>query len=364
MTLRILGIGSALPDSVITHAEGLRIAQAICRDDAMQKWLPGIYEGAGIRTRRFCLRREVVDDVLAATNSSRSPFVPKHQGDTLGPTTGERMQAYAEFAPSLAHAASHVALADAKLLPDEITHVVTVSCTGFIAPGIAERLIGSLNLPPSVERTNVGYMGCHGAFNGLRVAHAFAASDPSARVLMCATELCSLHYDYGADPQRLIANAIFADGSAALVVGGSGNTSPGLVASGSYVIPDTADAMSWTIGDHGFQMNLSRRIPDLIAANLRPWLASWLAKQGTSIAEIGSWAIHPGGPRIVAAVQESLGLSDALLADSRAIYTECGNMSSATVLFIVERLRRQQATPPWLALGFGPGLAVEASLFR
>jgi predicted naringenin-chalcone synthase len=362
MTIGILGMGSALPRSLITLEEGLRLAQRICKDEALHKWLPGIYSGAGIRTRRFCLPRHIVDEVLAGVSASDSPFVPTPQADARGPSTGERMRAYAEHAPPLAHAASAAAMADAKIAPGEVTHVVTVSCTGFIAPGIAERLIASLHLNPSVERTHVGYMGCHGAFNGLRVAHAFAACNPSARVLVCSTELCSLHYDYGADPQRLIANAIFADGAGALVVASGG--SPRIEASASRVFPDTADAMSWTIGDHGFQMNLSRRIPELIATHLRPWLSGWLEQQEVSIAEIGSWAIHPGGPRILAAVQESLGLGDNALADSRAIYAECGNMSSATVLFILEHLQRRRADLPWVALGFGPGLAVEASLFR
>ena len=136
-----------------------------------------------------------------------------------GPTTRERMQRYEEEAAALALAAARSALAESGVTPQQITHVVTVSCTGFVAPGVDVALIKGLGLWLNVSRTNVGFMGCHGALNGLRTAAAYATSNPAARVLMVAVELCSLHYFYGWDPEKIVANALFADGAAAVVMG-------------------------------------------------------------------------------------------------------------------------------------------------
>src|SRR5262249_34184924 len=137
--------------------------------------------------------------------------------DDRGPTTAERLRVYAEEAGPLALRAARSALTKAGVDAGQVSHLVTVSCTGFFAPGVDADLIAGLKLSPSVQRTNVGYMGCHGALNGLRVARAYAEADPDAVVLTCAVELCSLHYHYGWDAGRIVANAIFADGAAAVV---------------------------------------------------------------------------------------------------------------------------------------------------
>jgi predicted naringenin-chalcone synthase len=210
-------------------------------------------------------------------------------------------------------------------------------------------------------------MGCHGALNGLRVARAFLDADPSACVLLCALELCSLHHQYGWDVGTIVANALFADGAAAVVAVASGNTRPGrfrLLASGSVVADDSEDAMTWRIGDHGFRMTLSPQIPELIGLHLRPWLEGWLAHHGLDFAAIGSWAVHPGGPRILSAVGEAIGLDSADLETSQRVLADHGNMSSPTILFILDRIRRSGAGRPCLALAFGPGLAVEAALLE
>jgi predicted naringenin-chalcone synthase len=247
--------------------------------------------------------------------------------------------------------------------PGTITHLITVTCTGFQSPGIDYALIRGLGLSPNVERTQVGFMGCHGALNGLRVASAFASADSQAVVLLAAVELCSMHYYYGSRADRLIANAIFADGAGAVV--GTGGDGPWRVdATGSCLIPDSADDMAWVIGDHGFEMTLSRKVPGKIAVHLKPWLDGWLVRHGLSVEAVGSWAIHPGGPKILSAVEEGLNLSEGAMAASRGVFTDYGNMSSPTVLFILNRLRNANAPRPCVALGFGPGLVAEASLFR
>ncbi len=180
-------------------------------------WLPAVYAHSGIKARHQAIDRAVIDDVLRGTRTSGSVFLPTGEPGDPGPTTGERMKVYAAEAPPLAVRAARAAVSESRFEPGSITHLVTVSCTGFVAPGIDLALIRELGLRPTVERTHVGFMGCHGALNGLRVANAFAAADPAARVLVCAVELCSLHYHYGWQPDKVVANALFADGAAALV---------------------------------------------------------------------------------------------------------------------------------------------------
>ena len=191
-------------------------------------------------------------------------------------------------------------------------------------------------------------------------------AEPDARILLCAVELCSLHYHYGWNPQRVVANALFADGAAAIVAAPSA-TAPGAwqaAASGSCILPDSQDAMVWSVDDHGFTMTLSKEVPKLIHANLRPWMTDWLAKNRVDLSEVKSWAIHPGGPRILNAAAEALGLGSDALRDSLQVFSTHGNMSSPTVLFILDHLHRRGASLPCVALGFGPGLAVEATLFK
>ncbi|MDZ4657057.1 MAG: type III polyketide synthase [Bythopirellula sp.] len=367
MTTAILGMGTALPDAVIDKDDALLLARSLCNGTEEQEtWLSAIYAGSGISTRRFCLGPQVVRDVIDGTNHSQSVFLPKKLPGDRGPTTAQRMELYTQLAPPLATSAARAAVQQAQIEINEITHVVTVSCTGFMAPGVDHALIESLGLSQGVERTHVGYMGCHGALNGLRVARAYVAAKPQARVLVSAVELCCLHYYYGWDPQKIIANALFADGAAAVIVGTA--TKPAesdwcLSATGSCLFSNSQNAMTWTIGDHGFEMTLSRQVPAIIAEGLRPWLENWLRPQGLSVEDIKSWAVHPGGPRILDAVEEALHLGSNGLATSREILAEYGNMSSPTTLFILDRMQQERVLRPCVALGFGPGLALEAALF-
>jgi len=368
MTFAILGIGTALPPAVISQPDALRIARALAHPtDEQATWLPSIYRGAGVAARHTALGNAVMRDMLDGSAHTSSPYLPTGAAVDHGPTTAQRMQHYAELAPPLAVQAAAAALGPSGLKGADLTHLVTVSCTGFIAPGMDLALIRALGLPATVQRTHIGYMGCHGALNGLRVAQAFSAAEREARVLLCAVELCTLHYHYGWDAQKVIANALFADGAAA-VVGVSDAAVPPEVwrvaATGSCLIPDSETAMSWTIGDHGFEMSLSKTVPRLIAVHLRPWLEGWLHQHGVAVDQVGSWAVHPGGPRILDAVEESLCLPRGATDVSRAVLAQHGNMSSPTILFILDRLRAAEAPRPCVALGFGPGLMAEAILFR
>ncbi len=363
MPLALLGLGTANPVNVITREEGLAIAQVLSNPVvARSAILPELYAGSTVKTRHMVHDQAVVRDVLDGTRHSGSPFLPG--GDPLGPTTGVRMKMYAEHAPLLAVAAAGRAISDSGLSACEVTHLVPISCTGFIAPGVDEALIRCLGLRPDAQRVQVGYMGCHGAVNGLRTSLAFA-SDPAAVVLMVAVELCSLHYYYGMTVDKVVANALFADGAAAVVGMGSSASRadiPTVTATGSCLFPDTAALMEWVIGDHGFEMVLSRKIPDAIEQGLGPWLSNWLHAQGLSVPDVGSWAVHPGGPKILDATESALNLPADSLAESRGVLADYGNMSSPTVLFVVDRLRKRNAPRPWVLLGFGPGLVAEVAL--
>jgi predicted naringenin-chalcone synthase len=364
MSMPVQGFGVAVPPHTMTQEQAAELArEVICRTEQQQRVLTALYRKAGVENRHSVLPYEMARNWLPDSPSGR----PEDRPTTLGPNTAERMRYFAEHAPPLAMRAAETALEDADVEPKEITHIITVSCTGFDAPGLDVALLGGLGLRPTTQRLQIGFMGCHGAINGLRAAQAIAAADPNARVLLVAAELCSLHYRFAWEPDRLVANALFADGAAAVVAGGGATTSlPApwrLKATGSCLIPDSQHAMSWRIGDHGFEMTLDASVPELIERHLGPWLAEWLGQHGLALDAIGSWAIHPGGPRILAATEESLGLAQEATVVSREVLARFGNMSSPTVLFIVSRLRETGARLPCVALGFGPGLFSEAALF-
>jgi len=323
-----------------------------------------LHAGTGIKTRYMVLPEQLIRDFRENTAISQSCFLPDGTPDDRGPTTGERMEIYAREAGKLAVLSSGRAIEAAKIDPATITHIVTVSCTGFFSPGVDFQMIRDLGIPTTVERVHIGFMGCHGSINGLRTARAFAGSRPDAVVLMCATELCSLHYHYGWSPGRVIANALFADGSAAAILTHPSSRSGGVrvVDTASCIIPDSAAEMSWMVGDNGFEMVLTRRVPGLIAEHLRPWLDAWLARHDLSADRVRGWVIHPGGPKILEAAASTLDITAEQLAPSRAILADFGNMSSPTVMFILDRVRRTGITGPVVMLAFGPGLIAEGAL--
>ena len=358
MSLLIAGIGTAVPEYQIEQSDAAEQASHLsCQTLPQQRLLKTLYRRAGVQTRHSVLLESGTNG-RAAQQSFYTAAMPQ------GPSTAERMAAYESHASRLAIAAARSALADSDIEPDEISHLVTVSCSGFSAPGVDLTLIAELELPTATSRTHIGFMGCHGALNGLRVARAFAATDPDAHVLVSAVELCSLHHQYHWQPDQIVANALFADGSAAAVVRAADRATGGwhVVDQRSSVIPDSADMMNWRIGDHGFQMSLSPQVPQVICDTLGPWLAAWLAEHGLDVAHVGCWAIHPGGPRILDACAQAMELDAACLADSQDVLGEFGNMSSPTVLFILDRLRRRDAPRPCVMLAFGPGLTIEAAL--
>lgn len=356
----ILGLGTAVPPGSFTQNAAATLAEArYCGDDHGRRWLRRIYRATGVAERASVL---LEND--GGTASLEAFYPPPAAAHDRGPTTAARLARYAVEAGALGESAARAALSDAALAPEAVTQLIVVSCTGFVSPGLDAELIARLDLPSGAGRLNVSFMGCHGALNGLRAAQAFVGADPAARVLLCCVELCSLHFQYGRDPQQMVANALFSDGAGAAIVGPQGEGSLRLRAMASRIVPDSGGAMAWRIGDHGFEMGLAPEVPELIRTALPAWLDAWLAGLGLAREDVAHWAIHPGGPKIVQAAVEALNLPPETGAASLAALAEHGNMSSPTLLFVLERLRASGARGPCVALGFGPGLAFEVALLH
>jgi predicted naringenin-chalcone synthase len=366
----LLGWGTALPPHSISQPDASQAAARFCCESPeQQRMLSMLFHRAGVASRN-----SVVLDRSDGPVDQRQPFyADRALVGPHGPTTATRMQEFARHAGKLAVAAAERALAVAEVDASSITQLVTVTCSGFEAPGFDIDLIQKLPLSNGVNRTQLGFMGCHGALNALRVARAFVNADPRESVLVCCVELCSLHYQYQWQAELMVANSLFSDGAAALVVAhhdGARHSQPSplarpavqLVGSGSWVVPDTRDSMSWRIGDHGFQMGLSPRVPESIEHELRPWLTSWLSGYGVHIDQVAHWAVHPGGPRILSAVRNAMQFDDAVLQQSLSVLRDYGNMSSPTLVFILERIFAEPLKGPLVMLGFGPGLTIEAAL--
>lgn len=362
MGLHILGLGTATPPHMIRQDDAANLA-LVTQGLGIQhtETITKLYRKSGVSSRRCVILESSTNGVPA----HQSFFAPAEDASKRGPTTGERMMFYQEKAADLAVESAEIALHRANLTGREITHLVTASCTGFHSPGVDLTLCERLELPTDVARTHIGFMGCHAALNAIRVANSFAKSDPESRVLVCAVELCSLHFQYSNRSEHFVSNSLFADGAASLVgKGGSCNSWGEVVANASWRLPNTSDLMSWKVGDHGFEMNLSSRVPGVIRRYLQEAISQWLAQSEVKIEDVSSWAIHPGGPRILDACEESLGLSAHDLEASRRVLNDYGNMSSPTVLFVLEELRREKKNGLCVMLAFGPGLVMEAALIK
>lgn len=361
MSVCVRGIGTAIPEIKIEQSDAAElIASFNAKSESEGRVLRELYRRSGVKSRHSVILESTEGGLTARQSFYREPTPTNDRG----PTTSERMALYAQHAGELGGLAAQRALENAECDPGDITHLVTISCTGFQAPGFDVAILQQLKLRPSTSRTHLGFMGCHGAMNGLRVADAYARSGPAARVLMVASELCSLHHQYGWSPDRIVSNSLFADGAGAVVLESGTDDAVSYCGSGSLVLSDTLEEMTWKIGDHGFEMTLSPRVPELIRSHLGPWIIEWLHRFGLTLSDISGWALHPGGPRILTACGEALGLSRDQWSVSEAVLAEFGNMSSPTVLFILQRMLAAGTTGPIVMLAFGPGLTIEAALLR
>ncbi len=349
---RIAGIGTALPPGELTleRARSL-LPELLGLTGRSARAYDALMARSGVERRRSAL--------IAADGS-----VALYAAGEPEPGTAARMAAWCELAGPLAADAARAALERAGWSGSEVTHLVLVTCTGFASPGLDVALFDALGLAAHVQRVQVGFMGCHGAINGLRVANGLLAAQPEARVLLVAAELCSLHLSREAGAGQGVAAALFADGAAALALDGEvGAADPWTVLdTGSLRLPGTEALMGWRVGDRGFAMELSPEVPAAIETALAEPLRAWLAARGTTPERIGGWAVHPGGVRVLDAVEHALELDGQALGESRRLLRELGNLSSPTVLFLLERFRASAAPAPHLLLAFGPGLFAEFAL--
>ena len=304
-------------------------------------------------------RYSVLNPNEAATEFHINAYDFYRNGDF--PPTARRMQVFEEFAPVLMRRAlDRLALSDTER--GEITHVLITTCTGLYAPGLDFEAIEHLGLRPDVERTVIGFMGCYAAINGLKTARHILRSEPSARVLMVNLELCTLHLQETTDLEQVLSFLVFADGCAASVL----SADPIGFALDSFralLIPSTRDLITWKVGGIGFDMLLSGQVPGAIGRALEQTGGDVLLPGKKQ--EIDLWAIHPGGKSVLDAVERGLALPSDALNCSREVLERFGNMSSATVMFVLQRLLAEaQPGQQGCAMSFGPGLTAETMLFH
>jgi predicted naringenin-chalcone synthase len=349
----VLGIGTALAPYASRQIDLLRaLAPALEPGSARERLAWRIFRNACIDERRFCI----------------PDFQGRHAAelyDGAPPGFERRMRVYRREAPALAAAACERALKRARIAADEVTHLVVATCTGTFTPGPDVELATRLRLRPEVERTLVGFMGCSGAFHGLRVARR-AATEPGARVLLACVELCSVHQRAETEAGALVAQSLFADGAGALVLGARGEGARAVAELGcarTWLAPGTRDALTWEMRDDGFAMHLSPELPSLVRRNVARFVAPLLETIGPG--DRLTWLVHPGGAAILRAVERGLGLRREELASSWSVLRRLGNTSSAAVLYVLEdALVGLSPGSEALLLGFGPGLTFEAVRLR
>ncbi|MEO5865874.1 MAG: type III polyketide synthase [Sphingomonas sp.] len=345
-------IGTAVPDHDI-HDAFKEWARAQIDDPRVTKLFDRMAARADITHRWSVLNRSPDGGSPVETGG--------FYADEILPSTTARMTRYAKDAPALGIRAI-TALGEQVSL-DGITHFVVASCTGFVAPGIDQIIAARLGLPASVERLLIGFMGCYAAISALRTARHIVRSEPEARVLVLCVELSTLHLQRTQQLESLLAMLQFGDGAAAALV----SANPAGFDLGqpfATTLPDSMDLIRWDVTDSGFAMHLSGEVPRRIAAGLADPDFARAATGGVSPAEIDAWAVHAGGRSILDAVENSLHLDPALLAASRGVLADNGNMSSATLMFALARLLAGPPVERGVALAFGPGLAAEGFAFR
>lgn len=347
-------IATALPPHQV-HDAFVGFVTGTIADEKHRKVFERMVARAGIARRFSHLRPD-------GRVSDAEPFY----ATDAWPGTGERMARYEAWAPGLALEA----IDGLDLDTDDrkaITHLVVASCTGFMAPGLDQIIAARAGLDPGVERTVVGFMGCYAAVNALRLAHHIVRSTPDARVLVVNLELCTLHFQKTDDLERLLSMLLFGDGCAAALVTAEASG----IALGDFRatnIADTADAITWRIGEQGFDMHLGGEVPGHIGRALADQLARGAADgllRGGHPADYDLWAVHAGGRSILDAVEQGFNLSTDALDWSRGVLRDFGNMSSATLMFVLARMLATEAAVDrsGFAIAFGPGLAAESFRF-
>jgi predicted naringenin-chalcone synthase len=364
----ISSIGTATPSHKYTQTDLVNFmlnAHGVVNGSEVK--LKALYRATGIKYRYSVLE----DYGKEADNFS---FYPKNSNLEPFPDTASRMGVYKEEALKLSLDAAKNCLSGLDGYDtNKITHVITVSCTGFYAPGLDIDLIHELKLNKNIHRTAINYMGCYAAISALRAADSMVRANSEASVLIVCVELCSLHFQKNDTLDNRLANALFGDGAGAMLVEGNNNPSQiqlNPVAFYSDILPNGSEDMAWSIGNLGFEMKLSAYIPDVIKAGVKDLGKALLAKIDplADLSRIKYFAIHPGGKKILEAIEDEMGISKE---DNRFAYhvlNNYGNMSSPTIVFVLnelsKHLTREDHDEYIFCMAFGPGLTLESSLLK
>jgi predicted naringenin-chalcone synthase len=357
-TAHINAIGTAVPPHEV-HDAFAAFVRATLDDRKQRRLFDRMAERSGIERRFSFIEPEMLPD-------GRVTDTERFYGLGDWPSTAARMERYERWAPELAIKAVEALSPD--IAGEGITHLVVASCTGFVAPGIDQLIVARTGIDPGVERTVVGFMGCYAAVNALRTAHHIVRSEPEARVLVVTVELCTLHFQRTQELDKLLAMFLFGDGAAAAIVTAQ-STGIALTDFRSGAIAGSAEAITWRIGDQGFDMHLGGEVPAQIAealAHERTRNDDGGLLRGQAPEDYDLWAVHAGGRTILDAVERAFGLDAEALQPSRAILRDYGNISSSTLMFVLESMLagRGRSEAKGLALAFGPGLAAESFRFR
>ena len=355
----ITAIGTANPPyrfSQVLLADFMTRAMQLDPSDSRR--LRTIFRASGIEHRYT-----VLEDYGRSGDYS---FFPNTPGLEPFPSTGERLHVFREHALGLSVAAVQNMNKNLR----DVTHLIVVCCTGMYAPGLDIELVGKLKLRSTVQRTSITFMGCYAAFNALKVADAFCCQDKQAKVLIVCTELCSLHFQKEATEDNLLANALFADGAAAVLVEADRTSSPSLKLEAFYndLAPEGAGDMAWSIGDLGFEMKLSSYVPEIIKRGIGDLTQTLLQKISRPMTGIRYFAIHPGGRKILETIEQVLGIEKERNYAAYEVLKNYGNMSSPTVLFVLQeifkKLQGKDHDEFILSFAFGPGLTLESMLLK
>jgi predicted naringenin-chalcone synthase len=334
-------------------------------------------EGATARLIDIAARYSGIDTryivVPDADTRDESKFFTNDDGKHINPDTKSRMDLYEKWSVKLTSEAVEKLLTKNKINPKDINRLITISCTGFFAPGIDYHLINRFNFLKSIKRTHIGFMGCAAALVGVNSVWESLANQNknSSTTLLVAVEICSLHLHTEATRDNILANMIFADGAAAAIFRNNENPENKhhlkIIATHSILFENSAEFMGWKIGNYGFEMMLSSELPKIILETAVPNVISVLIKEGVEKDDIKHWALHPGGRAILDSLQKGLQLSDKQLIPSRKVLRNYGNMSSASILFVLKEIihsRKLNKGEYCCAIAFGPGLTMEVVLFR
>jgi predicted naringenin-chalcone synthase len=363
MAVWIHRIDSLLPEFSFTQEEASAKMQEWARDERERRLIRAVYRSSGIDRRHAVIKNYDGDD-------PDSFFRASPDGSMKGPGTAARNAIYASESRRLSVALARKTLDNCPGVDaGDVTHVVTVSCTGFYNPGPDYYIVRDLGMSLGTERYHLGFMGCYAAFPALRMAVRFCEADPGAVVLVQCLELCSLHLKLSGTEDMILANSLFSDGAAAAIVSARqpapGRNAYRIGGFHSTLVPGGEHDMAWRIGDNGFDIALSSYVPKIIGANLREFVEPSLSGTGLSIADVDLWAIHPGGKSIIDQAQRSLSLRPEQVRESREVLRKYGNMSSVSILFVLAEILERQSEAgedTVCAVAFGPGLTVEMAL--